>query len=121
MKAHRLRDTFACSLLTAGVSLEHVSRLLGHSSIRMLSVPDTSELEKSYRSGDSLRPGEIRAAADIPMLKIVLTNVLLKVGDEAIKDGYKMAKAKSVRRLEEFRDRKNAGREVDCPIFCATG
>ena len=34
MKAHRLRDTFACELLKAGVSLEHVSKLLGHTSIR---------------------------------------------------------------------------------------
>jgi integrase/recombinase XerD len=33
MKAHRLRDTFACGLVTAGVSLEHVSKLLGHTSI----------------------------------------------------------------------------------------
>jgi integrase len=30
--AHRFRHTFACSLLTAGVSLTHVSKLLGHSS-----------------------------------------------------------------------------------------
>ncbi|WP_433971960.1 tyrosine-type recombinase/integrase [Tunturiibacter lichenicola] len=34
MKSHRLRDTFACELLKAGVSLEHVSKLLGHRSIR---------------------------------------------------------------------------------------
>jgi len=40
MKAHRLRDTFACELLKAGVSLEHVSKLLGHRSIRTT--------EKSY-------------------------------------------------------------------------
>ena len=31
---HRLRDTFAVALLTAGVSMEDVSTLLGHSSIR---------------------------------------------------------------------------------------
>ena len=31
---HRLRDTFAVGLLTAGVSIEDVSSLLGHSSIR---------------------------------------------------------------------------------------
>ena len=31
---HRLRDTFAVGLLTAGVSMEDVSTLLGHSSIR---------------------------------------------------------------------------------------
>lgn len=40
MKAHRLRDTFACELLQAGLSLEHVSKLLGHTSIRTT--------EKSY-------------------------------------------------------------------------
>jgi integrase/recombinase XerD len=34
MRAHRLRDTFACGLLTTGVSLENVSKLLGHMSIR---------------------------------------------------------------------------------------
>lgn len=32
--SHRLRDTFAVRLLTAGVSLENVSALLGHTSIR---------------------------------------------------------------------------------------
>jgi integrase/recombinase XerD len=32
--SHRLRDTFAVRLLTAGVSLENVSTLLGHTSIR---------------------------------------------------------------------------------------
>jgi integrase len=31
---HRLRDTFACRLLLAGVPLERVSKLLGHSSIK---------------------------------------------------------------------------------------
>jgi integrase/recombinase XerD len=40
MKAHRLRDTFPCELLKASVSLEHVSKLLGHTSIRTT--------EKSY-------------------------------------------------------------------------
>jgi len=34
MRSHRLRDTFACELLTKGVPLEEVSRLLGHSSIK---------------------------------------------------------------------------------------
>lgn len=34
MKAHRLRDTFACDLLSKGVPLEDVSRLLGHTSVR---------------------------------------------------------------------------------------
>jgi site-specific recombinase XerD len=33
--SHRFRDTFAVSLLLKGVSLESVSRLLGHSSIRV--------------------------------------------------------------------------------------
>jgi hypothetical protein len=33
--SHRFRDTFAVSLLLKGVSLENVSRLLGHSSIRV--------------------------------------------------------------------------------------
>jgi|HubBroStandDraft_1064217.scaffolds.fasta_scaffold04631_10 integrase/recombinase XerD len=32
--SHRFRDTFAVRLLTAGVSLESVSRLLGHNSIK---------------------------------------------------------------------------------------
>jgi integrase len=31
--SHRLRDSFACSLLAGGVSLEDVAKLLGHSSI----------------------------------------------------------------------------------------
>ena len=33
--AHRFRDTFATELLLAGVPLERVSILLGHSSIRI--------------------------------------------------------------------------------------
>jgi integrase len=33
MLSHRLRDTFACDLLTKGVPLEDVSKLLGHESI----------------------------------------------------------------------------------------
>jgi integrase/recombinase XerD len=32
---HRFRDTFSVDLLQAGVSLENVSRLLGHKSIRI--------------------------------------------------------------------------------------
>jgi integrase len=34
MRSHRLRDTFACELLQAGVPLEEVSKLLGHTSIK---------------------------------------------------------------------------------------
>lgn len=33
--AHRFRDTFACELLLAGVPMERVSILLGHTSIRI--------------------------------------------------------------------------------------
>ena len=33
--AHRLRDTFAVGLLSQGVPVEEVSKLLGHSSIRI--------------------------------------------------------------------------------------
>ena len=32
--SHRLRDTFAVDLLTKGVPLEEVSKLLGHESIK---------------------------------------------------------------------------------------
>jgi integrase/recombinase XerD len=56
MKAHRLRDTFACELLKAGVSLEHVSKLLGHTSIRTT--------EKSY-------------AAWVPSRQEVLDNAVI--------------------------------------------
>ena len=34
MVSHRLRDTFACNLLSAGVPMEEVSKLLGHESIK---------------------------------------------------------------------------------------
>ena len=34
MMSHRLRDTFAVDLLTKGVPLEEVSKLLGHTSIK---------------------------------------------------------------------------------------
>lgn len=33
--SHQLRDTFACDLLTKGVALEDVSKLLGHKSIKV--------------------------------------------------------------------------------------
>jgi site-specific recombinase XerD len=33
--SHRFRDTFAVALLTKGVSLESVSQLLGHQSIKI--------------------------------------------------------------------------------------
>jgi site-specific recombinase XerD len=33
MISHRLRATFAVDLLTKGVPLEHVSKLLGHKSV----------------------------------------------------------------------------------------
>ncbi len=36
--SHRFRDTFAVNLLNAGVSIEAVSRLLGHSSIRVTEI-----------------------------------------------------------------------------------
>jgi integrase/recombinase XerD len=35
MMSHRLRDTFACDLLEKGVSLQDVSKLLGHKSIKV--------------------------------------------------------------------------------------
>jgi integrase/recombinase XerD len=34
LKAHRLRDTFACHLLSKGVPMPEVSKLLGHTSIK---------------------------------------------------------------------------------------
>ena len=46
-RPHRLRDTFAVRLLTKGVPLEDVSKLLGHSSIAVT--------EKSYAPWVALR------------------------------------------------------------------
>jgi integrase len=60
MKSHRLRDTFTCSLVTAGISLEHANRLFVHTSIRMT--------EKSY-------------AAWLPARKEVLDSVVVKKWD----------------------------------------
>jgi site-specific recombinase XerD len=40
MRSHRLRDTFAVDLLSKGVPMEEVSKLLGHDSIKTT--------EKSY-------------------------------------------------------------------------
>lgn len=51
MKSHRLRDTFAVSLLLKGVSMEDVSRLLGHTSIRTT--------EKHYAKWNKARQNRI--------------------------------------------------------------
>jgi integrase len=40
MRSHRLRDTFAVDLLSKGVPMEEVSKLLGHDSVKTT--------EKSY-------------------------------------------------------------------------
>ena len=50
-KTHRLRDTFAVELLLAGVSIEDLSSLLGHRSIRVT--------ERHYAPWDSARRNRI--------------------------------------------------------------
>jgi integrase len=51
--AHRFRDTFATELLLAGVPLERVSVLLGHSSIKVT--------EKHYAPGVRARQEQLEA------------------------------------------------------------
>ena len=65
---HRLRDTFAVELLLAGVPLDRVSILLGHSSIRIT--------ERHYapwtRSGQEQIEADLRAAwSNDPLIKEV--------------------------------------------------
>lgn len=69
--AHRLRDTFAIELLLAGVPMERVSMLLGHSSIRVTEKHYSpwvrarqDQLEEDVRrtwSGDVQGTSEVRA------------------------------------------------------------
>jgi site-specific recombinase XerD len=47
MRSHRLRDTFAVDLLSKGVPMEEVSKLLGHDSIKTT--------EKSYSAWAKIR------------------------------------------------------------------
>jgi integrase len=54
--AHRFRDTFAVGLLQAGVPMERVSVLLGHSSIKVT--------EKHYSPW--VRAREEQLEADVP-------------------------------------------------------
>jgi integrase/recombinase XerD len=54
MLAHRLRDTFACEFLIAGGSMEHLSKLLGHTSIRTT--------EKHYAAWVEARQAALDAA-----------------------------------------------------------
>ncbi len=50
---HRFRDTFAVSLLLKGVSLDSVSKLLGHSSIKIT--------ERHYAPWVKARPGQLES------------------------------------------------------------
>jgi len=55
---HRFRDTFAVELLLAGVPLERVSVLLGHSSVRVTEKhysPIDTRMELGNRSGGARR------------------------------------------------------------------
>jgi integrase/recombinase XerD len=52
--AHRFRDTFAVELLLAGVPIDHVSILLGHSSVK--------STEKSYAPREKARQEQLEAA-----------------------------------------------------------
>ena len=53
MVTHRFRDTFAVSLLQAGVPMERVSVLLGHSSIKVT--------EKYYSPSVAARQEQLEA------------------------------------------------------------
>jgi integrase/recombinase XerD len=52
--AHRFRDTFAVELLLAGVPIDQVSVLLGHSSVKIT--------EKSYAPWVKARQEQLEAA-----------------------------------------------------------
>lgn len=67
---HRFRDTFAVELLLAGVPIEHVSILLGHSSIKITerhyapwvkSRQEKLEEEVSRAWGDTFKPRLVKA------------------------------------------------------------
>jgi len=58
--SHRFRDTFAVALLAKGVSLENVSVLLGHSSVKITEghyKPRGSDAASAARSGRGPRLG----------------------------------------------------------------
>jgi integrase/recombinase XerD len=65
--AHRFRDTFSVNLLIKGVPIEIVSKLLGHSSVRIT--------EQHYAPWISARQSQLEAAImktwDTPKLKLV--------------------------------------------------
>jgi site-specific recombinase XerD len=53
MRSHRLRDTFAVDMLSKGVPMEEVSKLLGHDSIKTT--------EKSYSAWAKVRQDRLNA------------------------------------------------------------
>ena len=59
VRPHRFRDTFAVELLNAGVSIETVSKLLGHKSIRVT--------EKHYSPWVASRQAELEKALGIAL------------------------------------------------------
>ena len=74
--AHRLRDTFAIELLLAGVPMERVSMLLGHSSIRVT--------EKHYspwvRARQEQLETDVRKTWEVPAEAEAATEVRVNLG-----------------------------------------
>ena len=68
---HRFRDTFAASLLLKGVSLDSVSKLLGHNSIKITErrFPDAVSL---FRKGVDLSHLSIQGHTSIKITSLIL-------------------------------------------------
>lgn len=79
-RPHRLRDTFAVEMLIADVSMEDVSTLLGHSSVKTT--------EKYYAPWDTIRRARLshvvrKANERDPLLREIQDLTASKVGDAA--------------------------------------
>jgi site-specific recombinase XerD len=111
MTTHRLRHTYATSMLAAGMSLPSVMRLLGHSDYRMTlryaAITDSTviaEFSKALEHNAERYPAVIRAAPTSPeptkMLSDVARYVQKCTEDDALDRHTARALVRRLRRLE---------------------
>ena len=85
---HRFRDTFAVELLLAGVPIEHVSILLGHSSIRITERHYAREIALKGRTSPGTRVRDVMS-----------TTVVVARPDQTVEECKAIMTAKAVRHL----------------------